>query len=188
MNILQKYFPHFLLVTYVTFLIIFSFQNKTINFLSLESVLPVILILILFISYIKGVRLSNTAYLFMAILPLIQICELAEVDFLKNIMDPLEHFSIGLYSYGLVEYLVQYKNYTKNFHAYVVSVIFVLGIASSYEIIEWVSSSMTGMGDDGLVLSEEQIDMWDAQKDIIIEFVGTLFASVSYFVKSKLSA
>lgn len=182
----SNYFPHLLLATYIIGLCFASFNLVMGSPWYVANALPLILVFVLIISYRRGNHLSNFSYLLMAILPVAQIIDWQlTTDKYKNLIDVVEHIGIGLYAYGLIDYLIKYKNYSKKIQVYIISVISVIAIASLYELIEVVTAPTTGVADNGMPFTPSSFDVWDTLKDMLLEFIGTLIASVIYFIKDR---
>ena len=59
-------------------------------------------------------------------------------------------------------------------------------MANFWELIEWVYAAIDG-GDVGLAFLGSQGDIWDAQKDMLMDTLGAFFGGVLfyYIFKSK---
>ena len=56
-----------------------------------------------------------------------------------------------------------------------------MSIAAAYEIIEWWFAVLAG-GDAGLEFLGSQGDVWDAQKDMLADTLGAVFALIVYLL------
>jgi len=89
----------------------------------------------------------------------------------RNNFDRLGHFMVGVFSYAIVEISLR-KNWVNNRLIAWLFAVFALGFwAASYEIIEMVYAVLEG-GESGAAFLGSQGDIWDAQKDMLLNIVG----------------
>ncbi|MDH5412791.1 MAG: DUF2238 domain-containing protein, partial [Flavobacteriaceae bacterium] len=111
------------------------------------------------------------------------------LDFLfptgRNNFDRVGHFFVGVFAYPLAEFTYRKKYITSIFTAILFGV-FALGFwGALYEAIEMVYAIMEG-GGAGAAFLGSQGDIWDAQKDMLLDILGALSVSVLfYFVWRK---
>jgi putative membrane protein len=92
----------------------------------------------------------------------------------RNNFDRLGHFLVGVFSYALVEISLKKFWVANRFVAFVFAV-FALGFwAASYEIIEMYYAVLEG-GKSGAAFLGSQGDIWDAQKDMLMDIFGAMF-------------
>ncbi len=197
---MKKYFPLFLLVVYVVEFIVLAIHPydravwKTENL----TVLPIVVILI--ILYIRNIRFSNISYFLMSILIYMHTIGghytfvLVPFDwfdnffgFQRNMYDRVAHATVGLYAYPMIEALIKYKVVNKKWFAYVSAFAIIPAIAAIYEIFEWYYA-VSADPSAGIAVLGSQGDIWDAQKDMLMDTLGGLFGAVLYFVVSKLKS
>ena len=93
-------------------------------------------------------------------------------DFQRNHFDRIGHVAIGFYAYPMAEFLTR-----KKYANYVVSslfrLFFILSIAATYEIVEWIYAVIEG-GNTGIEFLGSQGDIWDAQKDMLADMIGAI--------------
>ncbi|SMN12918.1 Predicted membrane protein [Bathymodiolus heckerae thiotrophic gill symbiont] len=90
----------------------------------------------------------------------------------RNNFDRLGHFLVGVFAYSVVELSVCKKWVNSRLMAWLLGV-FVLGFwAASYEIIEMVYAVTEG-GESGAAFLGSQGDVWDAQKDMLLDILGS---------------
>ncbi len=101
--------------------------------------------------------------------------------FERNMFDRIGHFSVGLYAYPIAEYLVKNNKMSKRL-ACLFSIFAIAFVAMSYELIEWAYAALSDptAGSDFL---GSQGDVWDAQKDMLMDTLGAIGASVLYLVR-----
>ncbi len=189
MNYITKYFPHILLGVYIIEFILLGISPYSRDVWWAENLPIVGVVLFLVILYIRGIRFSNLGYLLMAILPYIHTIgghytfELVPFDwfnnffgFERNMFDRVGHFTTGFFAYGLMEYVIRYKKVSSTFWAFFLSVCFIGTLAMAYELIEWQYAEIAG-GQAGQAFLGSQGDIWDAQKDMLMDTIGALFVS-----------
>ena len=90
----------------------------------------------------------------------------------RNQFDRVAHYSIGLYAYPIAEYFIR-RNHMKPLLACLFAVFSIMSLAASYEMIEWWYAELAG-GDEGIAFLGSQGDVWDAQKDMLMDTLGAL--------------
>jgi putative membrane protein len=158
-----------------------------------ENIPIVILVASLTIAYGRGVRLSNLAWILMAVLPYWHTVgghytfERVPFDwfndmfgFKRNMFDRVGHFSVGFYAFALVEYL-ETRNKMSRRLACLFAVFTIAFVAMSYELIEWGYAATAG-GESGANFLGSQGDIWDAQKDMLMDTLGAITVTVLYLV------
>jgi putative membrane protein len=63
---------------------------------------------------------------------------------------------------------------------YLVPLFFIISVAAGYEMIEWWFATTYG-GDAGAAFLGSQGDIWDAQKDMLMDTLGALLALTVFF-------
>ncbi|MCE7576832.1 DUF2238 domain-containing protein [Aliivibrio fischeri] len=97
----------------------------------------------------------------------------------RNNFDRVAHFSIGFYAYPIAEYLIKTKKCSTPL-AMAFGLFTLMSVAAGYEIIEWWYAAIAG-GDEGIAFLGSQGDIWDAQKDMLCDTTGSLFALLVLF-------
>lgn len=133
----------------------------------------------------RSYRFSNTAYILMFIWLILHTVgakyTFAEVPFdwfnqligsERNNFDRVAHFSIGLYAYPVAEYLMRNK-LAKPTLSISFALFALMALAAGYEIIEWWYAALAG-GDEGIAFLGSQGDIWDAQKDMLMDTLGAV--------------
>lgn len=142
--------------------------------------------------YVRGERFSNAAYIMMSVLLFMHTVgghftfERVPFDFVtktfgfeRNHYDRIAHFSVGFYAFAIAEILERRALVTRRWVAITYAIFAIGTIAALYEIIEWIYAALEG-GDAGAAFLGSQGDIWDAQKDMLADTLGALFASVIY--------
>ena len=199
MKSISKYFPHILLSIYVIEFIALGIKPYSRDVWYAENIPILLIVAFLVILYIRGIRFSNLAYFFMAILPILHTIgghytfERVPFEwfsnlfgFERNMFDRVGHFTTGFFAYGLMEYVLRYKKVATRFWAFFLSVCFIGTLAMVYELIEWQYAVRAG-GEAGTAFLGSQGDIWDAQKDMLMDTLGALFvATVGLFTLRKI--
>lgn len=159
-----------------------------------ENIPIVLLVSVLVVLYQRGVRFSPLAYVLMAILPYWHTVgghytfERVPFDwfskafgFKRNMFDRIGHFSVGFYAFGILEYLLARRAMSPRL-AFLFAVFAIAFVAMTYELIEWAYAAYGGNAEAGANFLGSQGDVWDAQKDMLMDTLGALAASLLYFV------
>lgn len=162
-----------------------------------ENLTVWIIIAVIMIFYARGVRLSNLAYALMfvliylhtigghytfALVPFGYVTDF--FGFARNHFDRIAHFSVGFYAFGLAEWLYAKKMVSNKFLLFTYPVFFIVTVAGIYEIIEWIYAAGAAP-EAGLAYLGSQGDIWDAQKDMLADTLGAIFATVTFFIIRK---
>jgi putative membrane protein len=155
--------------------------------------LPIVLIVAALVVSRRWFAFSNTAYLMMAFLiflhtigghytfarvPFAWVTDL--FGFSRNHYDRMAHFTVGFYAYPLAELLLRKRLVASRFVLFLFPVCFILAVAGAYEIFEWgyaVSADPTA----GSAVLGSQGDVWDAQKDMLADGLGSIAAIALFF-------
>lgn len=145
-----------------------------------------------------GVRLSRTACVFMfvliylhtigghytfALVPFDWVTNF--FDFSRNHFDRVAHFSVGFYAFAVAEILYTRQLVKNKFLLFTYPIFVIATIAMSYEIIEWIYAVMAAP-EAGAAYLGSQGDIWDAQKDMLADTLGALFATTVFFFRERL--
>jgi putative membrane protein len=153
----------------------------------IAELLPVVIVFAgLALSY-RHFRFSNTAYLLMAVwlymhtigghytfahVPFDWVTD--TLGFERNHYDRVAHFSVGFYAYPIAEFVTR-KRLCGPVIGSLLGLFAIMSIAAAYEIIEWAFAAIFG-GDAGIEFLGVQGDVWDAQKDMLLDTCGALVA------------
>ena len=185
--------PHFLLLGYLILWIWGAMNPYDRATWWAENIPIMILVGSLTAAYVRGVHLSNAAWILMAFLPYWHTIgghytfERVPFDwfndlfgFKRNMFDRVGHFSVGFYAFGLIEYL-ESRNKMSPRLACLFAVFTIAFVAMSYELIEWGYAATAG-GESGANFLGSQGDIWDAQKDMLMDTLGAVTATILYLV------
>lgn len=190
-------FPFILLLIYVAFFVWSSVNPVDLSVWRVEAITSAISVILFVILYIFKVRLSNLAYVLCLIFPVMHIIgahyTFANVPFdwfnnmihsSRNMYDRVAHASVGLYSFAIIELLLKYRMVNKRWIAFTYAIFFIMALAMTYELFEWwyaVSVNPSA----GIEVLGSQGDIWDAQKDMLMDTLGAIFGFLMFFIFRK---
>ena len=148
----------------------------------------------LVIMYARGVRFSPLAYVMMAVLPYWHTVgghytfERVPFDwfnhafgFKRNMFDRVGHFSVGFFAFGILEYLDGRRKMSRPLAC--LFAVFAIGfVAMTYELIEWGYAAYGGNAEAGANFLGSQGDVWDAQKDMLMDTLGAIVSVILYLI------
>lgn len=105
--------------------------------------------------------------------------------FSRNHFDRIAHFSVGFYAFAVAEWLWSRKLVTTKFLLFTYPVFLIATIAMSYELVEWIYAAKASVA-DAMAYLGSQGDIWDAQKDMLSDTLGAIFATGIFFTVHKL--
>jgi putative membrane protein len=162
-----------------------------------ENLTVWIILAAILILFWRGVKFSKTALSFMFVLIYLHTIgghyTFALVPFgwvtdtfglARNNFDRIAHFSVGFYAFGLAEWLYAKKMVTNKFLLFTYPIFVIATIAMSYEIIEWIYAAASDPAAGAAYLGS-QGDVWDAQKDMLADTLGAIFATIVFFIVKK---
>ncbi|MBU1003642.1 MAG: DUF2238 domain-containing protein [Proteobacteria bacterium] len=180
----MKRFPLLLAVVFVIYWAVLAIAPVSRTVWWAEN-LPVMAVFAFLALAYRNFRFSNTAYALMAFwmfwhtmgghytfanVPFGWFSDL--FGFERNHFDRIGHFSVGFYAYPIAEYLLR-KRLCGPVLATLFSLFSIMSVACGYEIIEWWFAVLEG-GDAGLEFLGSQGDIWDAQKDMLLDTLGAM--------------
>lgn len=145
----------------------------------------------------KRFRFSTTAYVCMAVWSALQIigahytfefvpfdCITNLFGFERNHYDRIAHFAVGLGGIAIAELLRKKRIVNSVAAAAWFSIVFMLAIAGLWEIVEWAYAEIDG-GDAGQAFLGAQGDIWDAQKDMLLDTIGAAVAALLFYIRER---
>lgn len=166
-------------------------HDRTIWFV--ENIPIVLIVLFLLLTYHKY-QFSNTAYICMAFLvflhtvgghytfalvPFDHITDL--FGFERNHYDRIAHFSVGFYAFPIAEFILRKRWVTKKLILFSFPIFTIFAVASIYEIIEW-AFAIASDPSAGLAFLGSQGDVWDAQKDMLADGLGSICIMILFSI------
>lgn len=193
----MKHLPVFLLAAYLALFTWLGLYPYSRGVWFAEN-LPIVLIVIsLIILHLKHFRFSNTALLLMSVLIFMHTVgghytfERVPFDwfnrlfgFERNMYDRIAHFSVGFYAFAFMEYLDRKKLVNRAWVGYFASLCLIISVAAIYEIIEWIYAASSDPS-SGAAFLGSQGDVWDAQKDMLMDSLGAVTALLFYRFTAK---
>ncbi len=189
-------FPHYLLLTYLILFAILAINPYDRTTWIVENLPIVLIVLILALTY-KKFQFSNTSYIMMAFLIFFHTIgghytfERVPFDFITNIFhfsrnhfDRMAHFTVGFYAYPIAEILYRKKLVKSKWVLFLFPIFAIFTVAANYEIIEWIYAALSNPA-AGAAFLGSQGDIWDAQKDMLADGLGAIFATLFFFIKKK---
>lgn len=186
--------PHYLLIIYIIYFIILGINPYCREVWWAENIPLIFIILFLVLTY-KKFQFSNTAYIMMSFLLFIHtlgghytfervpfgfVTKL--FNFQRNHYDRIAHFSVGFYAYPIAEFLLRKKLITSKIVLSLFGIFAIFTVASIYEIIEWLYAILSDP-EAGIAFLGSQGDIWDAQKDMLADGLGSISAMIFFFLK-----
>ncbi len=163
-----------------------------------EAITSAVPVLILVVLYIRKVRFSNLAYVLASVLPIMHVIgahyTFAAVPFEwfnnligsdRNMYDRVAHASVGLYSFLIAEGLIKCKLVNRNWIAYTYALFIIMALAAAYELFEW-QYAISADPNAGAEVLGSQGDIWDAQKDMLMDTLGAISGLIIFKIKSWL--
>ncbi len=184
----SNYFPHILLLLYFILFTLLGINPLSGREVWLAENLPICFIVLVLVVGYRWFQFSNLSYFLMSILIFLHTIggyyTFAEVPFdwitnffgfERNHYDRMAHFSVGFYAFPIAELLTR-KNLTNSkIITYLFALFSIMSLAGTYEVMEW-QFAILGDPQAGAEVLGSQGDIWDAQKDIVADTLGAIFA------------
>jgi len=101
--------------------------------------------------------------------------------FSRNHYDRMAHFSVGFYAYPIAEYLLA-KSLVRSRWVLILFPIFaIFTVAALYELFEW-QYAVSADASAGIAVLGSQGDIWDAQKDMLSDGLGSFFSMALFWL------
>lgn len=195
-RMMNKYFPHLLLLIFVALSCWSACNPHDVQVWWTEMTSALLLVGALAATYRKF-RFTNTAYTILGIWCFIQVIgahytfELVPFDavtnlfgFERNHYDRVAHFIVGMGGIAIAELLWRLRLVNSTTTATIFSVIFIIAIAGFWELVEWIYAEIDG-GDAGQAFLGSQGDEWDAHKDMLMDTLGAILAAIIFYCQNR---
>lgn len=190
-------FPAVLLGLYVVFFGVLAFNPIDRPTWFAENATVWIIVGVLITLWVRGIRFSNLAYALMAVLIFLHTLgghyTFAKVPFdwftnffgfERNHYDRVAHFTVGFYAFAVAEWLCVKRMVANRFLLFTYPVFVIATVAMGYEVIEWIyAASADPLA--GAAYLGSQGDIWDAQKDMALDALGAVLATILFFIVRK---
>ncbi len=104
--------------------------------------------------------------------------------FERNHYDRVAHFAVGLFAWPAAEFFHRRRWAPAPAVAAFFGAAAIIAVAGLWELVEWVYAEWEG-GDLGAAFLGSQGDVWDAQKDMLMDTLGALPAAAAYALTPK---
>lgn len=188
--------PYILFALYITIFVICSISPYDRAVWWAENI-PIIVIVVAAIIISKYHRFTSTSYIMMSFLIILHTIgghyTFARVpfdfitdlfNFQRNHYDRIAHFTVGFFAYPIAEVLMKRKLVRSKWIFYLFPVFAIITVAAFYELFEWVYA-LTADPNAGIEVLGSQGDQWDAQKDILSDGLGSIFAMFLFFLMNR---
>lgn len=195
---MNRLVPKVLFFSYLVFFALLSFNPYSRAVWAAENLPIVLIVALLVFLFQKKIYFSNTAYFLMSIFIFMHTIggyyTFERVPFgwfdhwfgfKRNMYDRVAHFAVGFYAFAMVEVIDNHKLVNRQWLSYFTAFCFIVTIAGLYEIIEWLYAFLSDPV-SGLAFLGSQGDIWDAQKDMLMDTLGAVIALSFYFFKKRL--
>ena len=142
-------------------------------------------------------RFSNISYCILFVWCVIQLIgahytfELVPFDWFnaafegtRNHYDRVAHFVVGCFSFVVSEFVWRKQWVSTRGIATLAGIISIMAMANTWELIEWIYAEIDG-GAAGLAFLGSQGDVWDAQKDMLMDTCGAILSGILFYCWSK---
>lgn len=102
----------------------------------------------------------------------------------RNHYDRMAHFSVGFYGYAIAEVLYQKRCVRSRFVLLTYPILAIFAVAAIYELFEWIYA-ISADPKAGIAVLGSQGDIWDAQKDMLADGLGSIVATALFAVRFR---
>ena len=159
--------------------------------------LPIMIIVSVVIIVSRYHKFTPTSYILMSVLVYLHTIgghftfERVPFDFITNLFgfernnyDRFAHFSVGFYAYPIAELLLKRKLVSSKVILTLFPIFSIFAVAGGYEIIEWLFAVSADQS-AGVAVLGSQGDIWDAQKDMLMDILGAIVVMIAFFRINK---
>lgn len=97
----------------------------------------------------------------------------------RNHYDRIAHFSVGFYAYPIAEVIYRKRLVNARFILLAFPILTIFTVAAVYELFEWIYA-ISADPSAGIAVLGSQGDIWDAQKDMLADGLGSLVATTAF--------
>jgi putative membrane protein len=185
-------FPATLLLLYVVEFGVLAIHPYNRSVWIAENI-PILLIVAFLVVAHRWFQFSNLAYLLMSALVFLHTigghytfervpfdCISHLIGAQRNHFDRVAHFTVGFYAYAITEFIERQQLSRARWLTGLFAVFAIGTVALGYEVFEW-RYAVTADPAAGIAVLGSQGDPWDAQKDMLSDTLGAIFATLLYF-------
>jgi putative membrane protein len=160
--------------------------------------LPIMIIVAVVIVVSRFHKFTPTSYILMSVLVYLHTIgghftfERVPFNFVNNLFgfernnyDRFAHFSVGFYAYPIAELLLSRKLVSSKVILALFPIFSIFAVAGGYEIIEWLFA-VSAEQSAGTAVLGSQGDIWDAQKDMLMDIFGSIIVMILFFQMNKI--
>jgi putative membrane protein len=160
--------------------------------------LPIMIIVAVVIVVSRFHKFTPTSYILMSVLVYLHTIgghftfERVPFNFVNNLFgfernnyDRFAHFSVGFYAYPIAELLLSRKLVASKVILALFPIFSIFAVAGGYEIIEWLFA-VSAEQSAGTAVLGSQGDIWDAQKDMLMDIFGSIIVMILFFQMNKI--
>ena len=184
---MHERFPYLLLAGYILLFAILAINPYDRGVWWAENI-PIMLIVLTLVFTYPLYRFSAASYLMMSVLIVLHTIgghytfERVPFEwvsdffgFERNHYDRIAHFSVGFYAFAVAELLLKKQMVRSLLLLYLFPIFSILSVAGFYEIFEWLYA-VSADASAGIAVLGSQGDIWDAQKDMLSDGLGSVMA------------
>lgn len=192
----KKIVPLLLLALYIVVFIVCAISPYDRNVWFAENA-PIVLIVIVIIIVSHFHLFNPLSYILMSVLIILHTIgghytfERVPFDFITNLFgfernhyDRVAHFSVGFYAYPIAELLLAKKSLNSKLVLILFPIFAIVTVAAGYEVFEWLYA-VSADKEAGIAVLGSQGDIWDAQKDMLADTLGAIFAMATFWLFNK---
>lgn len=102
----------------------------------------------------------------------------------RNHYDRIAHFSVGFYAYPIAEVLYRNRLVNARFVLLAFPILTIFTVAAVYELFEWIYA-ISADPSAGIAVLGSQGDVWDAQKDMLADGLGSIAATTIFALRFR---
>jgi putative membrane protein len=193
---MKNYTPHVLLAVYLLVFAVCAISPHDRSVWWAEN-LPIMGIVLALVILYRFLRFSSLSYIMMFFLIIMHTIgghftfERVPFDFItdlfgfsRNHYDRVAHFTVGFYAYPLAELLLRKRLVSSRWILFLFPLFTIVAVAGLYEVFEWLYA-VSADESAGIAVLGSQGDVWDAQKDVLADSLGAIFALVLFRVVKR---
>ncbi len=159
--------------------------------------IPIMILVVVIIIVSRSFEFSNTSYLMMFILVVLHTIgghftfERVPFDYITNLFgfernhyDRIAHFTVGFYAYPVAEILLKKQLVRSKAILFLFPIFTIFTVAAVYELVEWIYAVYAEEA-AGTAMLGSQGDIWDAQKDMLADGLGSICAVILFWILNK---